>query len=146
MTRPIDRRRGAAAPKPAPRAERQVAFRLGLSAETRAAALLLAKGFRIVARRWRSPVGEIDLVARRGRLLVFVEVKARGVLEDAAEAVTPRQQRRIAPPPGRGLRATPRTSIATSGSTPCWSRRGACRATFRQRSRSWNSLRRVRQP
>src|SRR5512132_1023946 len=76
MTRPIDPRRRAAAPRPAPRAERQVAFRLGLSAETRAAAMLLAKGFRIVARRWRSPVGEIDLVARRGRLLVFVEVKA----------------------------------------------------------------------
>jgi len=78
-----------------PRPERQVAFRLGLSAETRAAALLLAKGYRIVARRWRSPVGEIDLVARRRRVLVFVEVKARGRFDDAAEAVTPRQQRRI---------------------------------------------------
>jgi putative endonuclease len=81
--------------KPDPRPERQVAFRFGLSAETRAAALLLAKGFRIVARRWRSPVGEIDLVARRGRLLVFVEVKARASFDDAAEAVTPRQRRRI---------------------------------------------------
>ena len=58
------------------RRARMLAFRLGLSAETRAAALLLVKGFRIAARRWRSPVGEIDLVARRGRLLVFVEVKA----------------------------------------------------------------------
>jgi putative endonuclease len=80
--------------RPAP--QRQIAFRLGLSAETRAAALLMAKGFRIVARRWRSPVGEIDLVARRGRLLVFVEVKARGRFDDAAEAVTERQRRRIA--------------------------------------------------
>jgi putative endonuclease len=78
-----------------PRPERQVAFRLGLSAETRAAAFLLAKGYRIAARRWRSPVGEIDLVARRGRVLVFVEVKARVRFDDAAEAVTPRQQRRI---------------------------------------------------
>jgi putative endonuclease len=78
------------------RRERTVAFRLGLSAETRAAALLLVKGFRIVARRWRSPVGEIDLVVRRGRLLVFVEVKARGAFDDAAEAVTERQRRRIA--------------------------------------------------
>lgn len=77
------------------RPERQVAFRLGLSAESRAAALLLAKGYRIVARRWRSPVGEIDLVVRRGRLLVFVEVKARGRFDDAAEAVTERQRRRI---------------------------------------------------
>jgi putative endonuclease len=75
---------------------RALAFRLGLSAETRAAALLLLKGFRIAARRWRSPVGEIDLVARRGRLLVFVEVKAREKFDDAAEAVTERQRRRIA--------------------------------------------------
>lgn len=78
-----------------PRPERQAAFRFGLSAESRAAAYLIAKGFRIVARRWRSPVGEIDIVARRGALLVFVEVKARGRLDDAAEAVTIRQQRRI---------------------------------------------------
>jgi putative endonuclease len=83
-------------PAPAgPRPERRAAFRLGLSAETRAAALLLMKGYRIVARRWRSPVGEIDLVARRGRVLVFVEVKARATLDDAAESVTPRQRRRI---------------------------------------------------
>src|SRR5262245_65734535 len=92
MTRRIDPRSNAPL-RPEP--QRQVAFRLGLSAETRAAALLLAKGYRIVARRWQSPVGEIDLVARRGRLLVFVEVKARGALDDAAEAVTPRQRRRI---------------------------------------------------
>jgi putative endonuclease len=78
-----------------PRPERRAAFRLGLSAETRAAALLLMKGYRIVARRWRSPVGEIDLVAKRGRVLVFVEVKARASLDDAAESVTPRQRRRI---------------------------------------------------
>jgi putative endonuclease len=81
--------------EPPRRRVRTVAFRLGLSAETRAAALLV-KGFRIVARRWRSPVGEIDLVVRRGRLLVFVEVKARGAFDDAAEAVTERQRRRIA--------------------------------------------------
>src|SRR5258707_83691 len=78
-----------------PRPERRAAFRLGLTAEMKAAALLLAKGYRIVARRWRSPVGEIDLVARRGRVLVFVEVKARGQFDDAAESVTPRQRRRI---------------------------------------------------
>ena len=74
---------------------RQVAFRLGLSAESRAAAYLIAKGHRIVARRWRSPVGEIDIVARRRNTLLFVEVKAREKLDDAAEAVIIRQQRRI---------------------------------------------------
>jgi putative endonuclease len=79
----------------APRPERQVAFALGLSAESRAAAYLVAKGYRIVARRFRSPVGEIDIVARRRGTLVFVEVKARARLDDAAEAVIVRQQRRI---------------------------------------------------
>jgi len=56
----------------------------------------MAKGFRIVARRWKSPVGEIDLIARRGRLLVFAEVKARARLDDAAESLSERQRRRIA--------------------------------------------------
>ena len=77
-------------------ARRQAAFRLGVSAEGRAALFLLAKGYRELARRWKSPVGEIDLVMRRGRMLIFVEVKARGRLEDAAEAVTVRQRQRIA--------------------------------------------------
>jgi putative endonuclease len=80
----------------APRPERVAAFRVGLSAESRAAAFLIAKGYRIVARRFRSPVGEVDIVARRGRVLVFVEVKARNRLDDAAESLLPRQQRRIA--------------------------------------------------
>ena len=78
-----------------PRPERQVAFRFGLSAESRAAALLIAKGFRILARRFRSPVGEIDIVARRRHLLVFVEVKARERVDDAAWSVTERQRARI---------------------------------------------------
>jgi putative endonuclease len=78
-----------------PRPERQVAFRTGISAESRAAAFLIAKGFRILARRWRSPVGEIDIVARRRALLVFVEVKARETLDDAAWSVTERQRARI---------------------------------------------------
>ena len=77
-------------------AERQVAFRLGISAESRAAAFLIAKGFRILARRWRSPVGEIDIIARRRQLLIFVEVKARETLDDAAWSVTDRQKARIA--------------------------------------------------
>jgi putative endonuclease len=78
------------------RPERQLAFRVGISAESRAAAFLIAKGFRILARRWKSPVGEIDIVARRRRLLVFVEVKARNTLDEAAESLSARQQRRIA--------------------------------------------------
>ena len=80
---------------PAPRPERVAAFRMGLSAESRAAAFLIAKGYRIAARRFRTPVGEIDIVARRRDVLVFVEVKARAKLDDAAEAVTERGKRRI---------------------------------------------------
>ena len=94
-----------------PRPERQVAFRLGLSAESRAAALLVAKGFRILARRWKSPLGELDIVARRRALLVFVEVKARERLDDAAWSVTPRQRARIAGAAEVWLAAHPDDSI-----------------------------------
>jgi putative endonuclease len=86
------RRNNADPPNP----ERVAAFGLGLSAESRAAAYLVAKGYRIAARRFRSPVGEVDIVARRGRVLVFVEVKARATLDAAAESLQTRQQRRIA--------------------------------------------------
>lgn len=94
-----------------PHPERQTAFRTGLSAESRAAALLIAKGFRILARRWRSPLGEIDIVARRRRLLVFAEVKARPSLDQAAESVNARQRRRIAAAAEIWLAANPDESI-----------------------------------
>lgn len=85
---------GGAEPKIAS-PERVAAFRTGISAESRAAAYLMAKGYRILAKRYRTPHGEIDIVARRCNLIAFVEVKARATLDDAAFAVTPRQQRRI---------------------------------------------------
>jgi putative endonuclease len=88
------RRDGAETPARA-NPHRQIAFRFGLSAESRAAAFLIAKGYRILARRFRSPVGEIDIVARRGGVLVFVEVKARETFDEAAEAIGKRQQNRI---------------------------------------------------
>jgi putative endonuclease len=75
--------------------DRVAAFRLGLSAESRAAMFLIAKGYRIVARRWKTPFGEIDIVARRRSALVFVEVKARERADEAAEAVTARGKQRI---------------------------------------------------
>lgn len=90
-----------------PQPERQVAFRTGLSAESRAAALLIAKGYRILARRFRTPVGEIDIVARRRKLLVFVEVKARERLDDAAWSVTERQRARIVAAAEAWLAANP---------------------------------------
>ncbi len=75
--------------------ERRRAWRFGLGAERLAALWLGAKGFRVLARRFQCPQGEIDLVARRGRLVVFVEVKARADAAAAAEAVSARQRRRI---------------------------------------------------
>jgi putative endonuclease len=83
----------ADAPTAAP--ARVAAFRAGLSAEARAAAFLMAKGYRILAKRYRTPYGEIDIVARKRGLIAFIEVKARAHLDDAAYAVTPRQQARI---------------------------------------------------
>ena len=74
---------------------RVAAFRTGLSAEACAAAYLMAKGYRILERRFRTPPGEIDIVARRRHLVAFIEVKARASLDEAAYAVTPRQQARI---------------------------------------------------
>lgn len=78
-----------------PDPKRIAAFRDGISAESKAAAMLLVKGYRILARRFRSPVGEIDIVARRRGALVFVEVKTRASYDEAVEAVTQTQQRRI---------------------------------------------------
>jgi len=87
---------GPARPKREARPEKIAAFGLGISAESRAAAWLIAHGYRILARRWKSPLGEIDIIAARRHTLIFVEVKARATLERAAEAVTERQKQRIA--------------------------------------------------
>ena len=76
--------------------ERQAAFNRGISAESLAAAWLIGKGYRILSRRFRSGAGEIDIVAGRRHTVIFVEVKARATLDDAAESVTPRQRGRIA--------------------------------------------------
>jgi len=81
--------------KPSPAPARQVAERAGRWAERLAAWRLLLSGYRVVARNYRSPAGEIDLVVRRGRTLVFVEVKARARLAEAAEAIRANQRRRI---------------------------------------------------
>ncbi len=56
---------------------------------------LRVRGWRIVARGWRCPAGEIDIIARRGRVLAIVEVKSRGDVGVAAAALAPRQRRRI---------------------------------------------------
>jgi putative endonuclease len=59
------------------------AYRHGLFAETIAALLLRLKGHRIIARRYKTPVDEIDLVALKGKRLAFVEVKQRKTFDEA---------------------------------------------------------------
>lgn len=71
------------------------AYRSGVFAESLVALLLRLRGNRIVARRYKTPVGEIDLVALKGKRLAFVEVKRRKRFEDAAEALPTRARRRI---------------------------------------------------
>jgi putative endonuclease len=74
----------------------QTSYALGVAAEGHARQLLESKSYRIVAQRYKTKAGEIDLVARRGDHLAFVEVKRRRTQDDAAWAVGPRQQARIA--------------------------------------------------
>lgn len=75
---------------------RRQAERRGRIAEWCAAALLVAKGYRVLARRHRGPFGEIDLIAVRGRRVAFVEVKQRRTAEEAAAAVSATQAGRLA--------------------------------------------------
>jgi putative endonuclease len=76
-------------------AKRRRAYRRGHRGEWLAAAALMAKGFRIVARRYKTRLGEIDLIARRGDLVLIVEVKARRTLQEAMDAIIYSSERRI---------------------------------------------------
>lgn len=76
--------------------KRQLAERGGRRAETLGALWLRLKGWHILARRARTPVGEIDLIARRGRTVAFVEVKARPTPEAADIALDEYRLRRVA--------------------------------------------------
>jgi putative endonuclease len=76
--------------------KRQIAERDGRRGERRAALWLMLKGWTILARRVRTPVGEVDLVARRGRTVAFVEVKARRKPGDADLALDQFRLRRVA--------------------------------------------------
>jgi putative endonuclease len=67
----------------------------GRAAELFAAFWLMASGWRILAFRLKTPQGEIDLLARRGRVLAVIEVKRRASLEAALEAVAPKQRQRL---------------------------------------------------
>lgn len=70
-------------------------YRRGHRGEWLAALALMVKGYRIVARRYRTKLGEIDLIARRGDLVLIVEVKVRPTLVEAMDAVARLSERRI---------------------------------------------------
>ena len=76
--------------------ERRRRDSLGRRAEEKALWFLRLRGYRIIARRVRTPRGEIDIVARRGGTVAIVEVKARKSVAAAAESITPRQRHRVA--------------------------------------------------
>ena len=76
--------------------KRQRAERGGRRAERLAAYWLQLKGWDVLARRVRTPLGEVDLIARRGRTVAFVEVKARSTARDAEFALDDYRLRRVA--------------------------------------------------
>lgn len=78
-----------------PSEERLGRYRRGHTSEIAAAAFLLMKGYRILARRHRTPFGELDLIAVRGRRLAFVEVKRRNTVEEGEASLTIRQRQRM---------------------------------------------------
>ncbi len=87
--------------------ERQASEARGRRAETRAAEALAAEGFAEIARRVRTGAGEIDLIVERDGLVVFVEVKARATLGEAAVALGARQRARLLAAGGAWLAANP---------------------------------------
>lgn len=71
-------------------------YKKGIAAEELAQKLLEGKHYRLLAHRYRNQAGEIDIVAKRGNHIAFVEVKGRKSHDEAAWSILPRQQYRIA--------------------------------------------------
>ena len=74
---------------------REATFLRGHRAEWIALLFLVTKGYRPIARRYAASGGEIDLIVMRGDTIAFVEVKARGLMDDALSAITARKRRRF---------------------------------------------------
>ena len=77
------------------KSKRRSAYRRGHIAELLACFALILKGYRILERRCRTPVGEIDIIARRKDLILFVEVKARRDTQTALDSISVTAQKRI---------------------------------------------------
>lgn len=74
---------------------RAALYRKGVLSESMAAFFLRLKGYRIRARRYKTKHGEIDLIATKGNVIAFVEVKARDSYATGVEAILPQAQRRV---------------------------------------------------
>lgn len=70
-------------------------YKKGIFAEYYACAYLMLKGYRILKLRYKTKVGEVDIIAKRWDTIAFIEVKYRGTLDSAIEAVTQKSQSRI---------------------------------------------------
>jgi putative endonuclease len=75
--------------------KRLQAWRLGHRAEAYTTLILRCRGYRLLATRWKSPFGEIDLIMRRGETICFIEVKARAQVDAGLESLRPQQCERI---------------------------------------------------
>ena len=76
-------------------ADRKQAEKRGRRSEYFAAISLVLKGYSILELRYKTPMGEVDIIARRGRLIAFVEVKARSSIDEAVSSVTYKSRQRI---------------------------------------------------
>ncbi len=90
--------------------KRRAAHLRGHLAEHLALWFLRAKGYRLLARRYKSPSGEIDLVMRKGQTTAFIEVKARVTIDGAVTAVTHYQSRRIVAAAAHWMSRDPRAA------------------------------------
>ena len=94
--------------------KKQKAYQLGKWAVYIAAAMLIFKGYRILTLRYKATHGEIDVIARRGRTIAFIEVKARKSLTAGKESVTAKQRERISNAATQFMKQRPRLSNLTS--------------------------------
>lgn len=77
-------------------AQKTTSYQMGLLAEQAVASYLRCRGFTIMAQRYRTDAGEIDLIAHKGRVIHFIEVKKRGALEKARQCISLHQRQRVA--------------------------------------------------
>jgi putative endonuclease len=75
--------------------QKEKTYDRGIMAEGAAEIFLRAKGYKVIERRYKTKVGEVDIIALDGDVLVFVEVKARATLDDALFSITPKMRGRI---------------------------------------------------